>query len=171
MLYSLKQVGRDVGQEIDRARERVAEGWRELLIRGDNPQTYLARRSTAEVGDESEPVGQPASCPHGGLLAGEVEETDKELVVRVEVPGLEKEHCRISIDGNVLYLSGDKRFEEKSGDGTYHVTVLSYGTFQSSIPLPCAVDPDRADARYRNSVLIVRLQKTDSGRPHCLPAS
>jgi HSP20 family molecular chaperone IbpA len=56
----------------------------------------------------------------------------------------------------VLYLSGEKRFERESGDSTYHVTERAYGMFQRSIPLPCRVDPDQADARYRNGVLTVR---------------
>jgi HSP20 family protein len=171
MLDSLKEVGRNVGREINRAWESVAEGWHELLNRSGNALTHFSRRSAAEGEDGSAAGGLPASSPRWGLLAGEVEETDKELVVRVEVPGLEKEDCRISIEDNVLYLSGEKRFERESGDSTYHVTERAYGMFQRSIPLPCRVDPDQADARYRNGVLTVRLRKMSSGRPRCIPVS
>jgi len=175
MLDSLKEVGRNVGREINRAWETVAEGWRELVSRSGNALTHFSRRSAAEGGGEASDGraagGLPASSPRWGLLAGEVEETDKELVVRVEVPGLEKDDCRISIEGNVLYLSGEKRFERESGDSTYHVTERAYGMFQRTIPLPCRVDPDQADARYRNGVLTVRLHKIDSGRPRYIPVS
>jgi HSP20 family protein len=137
MLDSLKEVGRNVGREINRAWETVAEGWRELVSRSGNALTHFSRRSAAEGGGEASDGraagGLPASSPRWGLLAGEVEETDKELVVRVEVPGLEKEDCRISIEGNVLYLSGEKRFERESGDSTYHVTERAYGMFQIAI--------------------------------------
>jgi HSP20 family protein len=175
MLDSLKEVGRNVGREINRAWETVAEGWRELLSRSGNALTHFSRRPAVEDGGEGDDGSAaerfPALSPRWGLLAGEVEETEKELVVRVEVPGLEKEDCRISIEGNVLCLSGEKRFACESGDSTYHVTERAYGMFQRTIPLPCSVDPDQADARYRNGVLTVRLQKIDSGRPRYIPVS
>ena len=70
------------------------------------------------------------------MLAGEVEETDKEIVVRVEAPGMEKEDCRITIDGNLLYLSGEKHYRRETSDSTYHVMERAYGAFQRNIPLP-----------------------------------
>jgi HSP20 family protein len=97
--------------------------------------------------------------PRWSLLAGEVEETSKDIVVRVEVPGMEKKDCRIAIEGNMLYLCGEKHFEREAGDSTYHIMERAYGSFQRTIPLPRNVDVDRAEATYRNGVLSIRMPK------------
>jgi HSP20 family protein len=142
MLDSLKQAGKNVGREISRTWENMSEGWRDLLNRSSNALTHFshheARHPETKQGDAL------ATFPRWSLLAGEVEETDKEILVRVEAPGMEKEDCRITIEGNVLYLSGEKRYARESHDSTYHVMERAYGAFQRTIPLPCNVDADNA---------------------------
>lgn len=54
----------------------------------------------------------------------------------MEITGVDKEDCRITIDGNMLYLSGEKRYERETHDSTYHVMERAYGSFQRSITLP-----------------------------------
>jgi len=81
--------------------------------------------------------------------------------VRVEVPGIEKKDCRITIEGNLLYVSGEKRYERESHGSTCHVMERAYGSFQRTIPLPRNVDADNAEASYRNGVLSIRLPKLD----------
>ena len=163
MLDSLKQAGKNIGRELGRAWENLSEGWRELLSRSSDALTHFSHNNKHGAQQES---GALATFPRWGLLAGEVEETDKEIVVRVEVPGMEKEDCRITIEGNLLYLNGEKRFERETGDSTYHVMERAYGSFQRTIPLPRNVDINRAEANYKNGVLSVRLQKVagESGK-------
>ncbi|MDD5331013.1 MAG: Hsp20/alpha crystallin family protein [Sulfuricella sp.] len=155
MLESLKQAGKNIGREINRAWENLSEGWRELLSRSGGALTHFAR-SASEEHTENRAL---AEFPRWSLLAGEVEETAKEIMVRVELPGMEKEDCRITIEGNTLYLSGEKRFQRESFDSTYHVMERAYGAFQRGIPLPHNVDMDQAEASYKNGVLTVRLPK------------
>src|SRR3989338_8567648 len=133
MLDSLKQAGRNNGRELGRTWENLSEGWRELLSRSSNALTHFSHINKNEVPPES---GTLATFPRWSLLAGEVEETDKEIVVRVEVPGMEKEDCCITIEGNLLCLSGEKYFERETHDSTYHIMERAYGTFQRTIPLP-----------------------------------
>lgn len=165
MLDSLKQAGINIGREINRAWEGLAEGWRELLSRSSNALTHFAR---ARNDEQQTPLD---AFPRWSLLAGEVEETEKDVVVRVEVPGMEKEDCAITIEGNVLKLSGEKRYERETHDSTYHVMERAYGAFQRSIPLPRNVDIDKAEARYKNGVLTVRLPKTGGERVKSVPVS
>lgn len=165
MLDSLKQAGRTVGRELSRAWESLSEGWRELLSRSSDALTHFTRDKTEEVRER----GTLASFPSWSLLAGEVEETGKDVVVRVEVPGMEKDDCRISIEGNMLYLSGEKRFERESHDSTYHVMERAYGAFERVIPLPSNVDVDQAQAHYKNGVLSVRLPKTGARTARSVP--
>jgi len=156
MLDSLKQAGKNIGRELGRTWENLSEGWRELLSRSSNALTHFSHNSKNEIQPESEAL---ATFPRWSLLAGEVEETDKEILVRVEVPGMDKEDCRITIEGNVLYLSGEKHLERETGDSTYHLMERAFGAFQRSIPLPRNVDADKAEATYRNGVLSIRLPK------------
>lgn len=159
MLESLKKVGKDVGRELNRAWESLAEGWREVLSRGGNALTHFVRGKEEEAAAEGAPL---AKFPSWGLIAGEVMETEKEIVVRVEVPGMEKEDCEISIVGNTLFLRGEKRFQREADEGTWHVMERAYGSFERAVPLPSNVDSDRAEAGYKNGVLTVRLPKTES---------
>lgn len=155
MLDSLKQAGKNIGRGLGRTWESLSEGWRELLSSSD-ALTHFSRNKV----DAQEGNGALATFPRWSLLAGEVEETDKEILVRVEVPGIEKKDCRITIEGNVLYVSGEKRYERESHGSTFHVMERAYGSFQRAIPLPRNVDADNAEASYRNGVLSIRLPKS-----------
>ncbi len=155
MLTTLKQSGKNMGREISRAWENLSEGWHELLSRSSNALTHFTRHKDAEKN-----AGNVlATFPRWSLLAGELEETAKEVLVRVELPGMDKEDCQISIEGNVLYLSGEKRFERDTSDSTYHVMERAYGAFQRAIPLPSNVNVEQAQASFKNGVLTVRLPK------------
>lgn len=159
MLDTLKQAGKNIGRELGRTWENLSDGWRELLSRGSNALTHF---SVAKDEALTQSGTSLATFPRWGLLAGEVEEMEKEIIVRVEVPGMEKEDFSITIEGNQLFLSGEKRYEREARDSTYHVMERAYGSFQRSIPLPRNVDADRAQASYKNGVLSIRLPKVES---------
>ncbi|HCN88641.1 MAG TPA: heat-shock protein [Oxalobacteraceae bacterium] len=167
MLNSLKQTGRNIGHEIGRTWENLSEGWRELLSRSSDALTHFARNKDEKQGEK----GALATFPQWSLLAGEVEETGKEIVVRVELPGMEKDDCSITIEGNILYLSGEKRFERDTDDSTYHVMERAYGAFQRTIPLPRNVDMEKAKASFKNGVLTVRLPKEGAEAARSIPVS
>ena len=167
MLDSLKEAGKNIGRELNRAWESLSEGWRELLSRSGNALTQFVHSKSAEQKEEH-PL---AAFPRWSLLAGEVEETEQHVVVRVEVPGMEKEDCRITIEGNTLYLSGEKHFRRETHDSTYHVMERAYGSFQRTIPLPRNVNIDKAEASYKNGVLTVRLPKEGDGKAKSVPVS
>ena len=109
--------------------------------------------------------------PRWGLVSGELEETARDVVVRVELPGMDKADCRITIEGNLLRLSGEKRFERDAHDSTYHVMERAYGAFERVIPLPRSVDVDKAEASFRNGVLTVRLPKGVSDKARAIQVS
>jgi len=159
MLNSLREAGRNIGRELGRTWENLSYGWRELVNRSSAALTHFSRdRNGVQEG------GMLAGFPSWSLLAGEVEETDKDILVRVEVPGLDKKDCRITIEGNTLCVSGEKHYERETRNSTYHVMERAYGAFRRNIPLPCNVDADRAEAHYRNGVLNIRLPKSENDR-------
>lgn len=168
MLDSLKQAGKDIGRELNRAWENLSEGWRELLSRSSDALTHFTNSNKNEAQSGG---GALATYPRWSLLAGEVEETDKDILVRVEVPGMEKENCRVTIEDNMLCLSGEKHFERETGDSTYHVMERAYGAFQRTIPLPRNVDASKAEASYKNGVLSIRLPKVAGESGKTIPVS
>ena len=160
MLNSLKQTGKNIGREFNRAWESLSEGWHELLSRSGNALTHFTRRKE----DEPSTNSALATFPRWSLLAGELEETPKDVVVRIELPGMAKEDCQITIEGNTLYLRGEKHMERETSDSTYHVMERAYGMFQRAIPLPRSVNIEQAQASFKNGVLTVRLPKGSSDK-------
>ena len=84
---------------------------------------------------------------------------------------MEKKDCEITIDGNILYVRGEKRFERASRDSTYHVMERAYGIFERAIPLPRDVDSNNAEATYTNGVLTIRLPKSGDTKAHMVRVS
>jgi HSP20 family protein len=166
MLDSLKQAKRTLTRGINRTLDHIAEGWRELVHRSSDALTHFphGRHGVTTAGDQA-----PVFFANWSLLAGEVEETDKEIVVRVEAPGMEKEDFEVTVDGNMLYLKGEKRFERATNDSTYHMMERAYGWFQRAIPLPGEVPGDKAEASYTNGVLTVRLPKLEGVKGRIIP--
>jgi len=155
MLDSWKQAGKNIGRGFSHTWESLSDGWKELLRRSSSALTHFSRNKD----DTPAENGALSTFPRWSLLAGEVEETDKDILVRVEVPGMDKQDCRITIEGNVLYVSGNKHYERETQDSTFHVMERAYGSFQRAIPLPRNVDSNNAEASYRNGVLNIRLPK------------
>jgi HSP20 family protein len=89
-----------------------------------------------------------------------VSETDKEIRITAELPGVSEQDIDVSLDDDVLTIRGEKRFERKEEKETFHFVECSYGTFQRSLRLPFAVDPDQVQASFENGVLTVTLPKT-----------
>lgn len=160
MLEGLKEAGKSIGRGLGRTWENMSDGWHELLSRSSQALTHFVHNKDEEQSEES----SLATFPRWGLLAGEVEETAREILVRVEMPGMEKEDCHIAIEGNMLYLSGEKRYARETHDSTYHIMERAYGSFQRAIPLPGNVEIDKAEAEYKNGVLTIRLPKAKSER-------
>jgi HSP20 family protein len=159
MLDSLKQAGKTIGRELNRTWESLSDGWRELLSRNGNSLTQFSRSDDDKDSDT-------AKMPRWSLLAGELEETDTDVVARIELPGMEREDCRVRIDGNTLTVSGEKRYERETADSSYHLMERAYGSFERSFLLPRNVDAEQTVATYKNGVLTVRLPKlvTDTGK-------
>ena len=98
---------------------------------------------------------RPAGWPHV-----ELGETDKEIRVTAELPGLDEKDVEITVEDGALTLRGEKRSEVEDKDCGY--TERSYGRFERRIGLPQGVDRDKADATFKNGVLTVTLPKTEA---------
>lgn len=116
--------------------------------------------------------GLPA--PTGGFGAGwpfeaatprvDVSETDKEIEITAELPGLSENDVEISLTEDVLTLKGEKKSEREEKDKNYYVSERSFGSFRRSIPLPSGVDQDKVKATFKNGVLRITVPKTEEAK-------
>lgn len=92
-------------------------------------------------------------------------EHDDAYLVEAELPGLTKDDVKISIEGNILTIRGEKKREQTKEDRNYHRTERSYGTFMRSFTLPTSVRADKIEANYRNGILTINLPKVEEAKP------
>jgi HSP20 family protein len=109
--------------------------------------------------------GAPAAGGHGqgSLLAPnmDVSETDKEIRIQAELPGVNENDVEVSLNDDVLTIRAEKKQERKEEREGTHISERSFGTFQRAIRLPFQVNPDQVQARFENGVLHVSLPKTE----------
>jgi HSP20 family protein len=94
----------------------------------------------------------------------EISESDTEIKVSAEIPGLEEKDIEVQLDDGVLTLTGEKRSETE--DKSKQFSERFYGRFERRIPLGAEVDEDKIDARFKNGVLTVTLPKSEKARSH-----
>lgn len=87
-------------------------------------------------------------------------ESDKELKVIAELPGLDENDIEVSLAHNTLTISGEKKAETEDKGKNYYHLERSYGAFQRSIPLPNEVEADKVKADFKKGVLSITLPKT-----------
>lgn len=87
-------------------------------------------------------------------------ETDDEIVVNADLPGLKPENIDVSMIGSRLRLKGAFEAEEKRERGNVYIRERRCGSFQRHIDLPAHVDVDAAEATFKNGVLTVKLPKS-----------
>lgn len=95
----------------------------------------------------------------------DVSEAENTYEVKAEIPGLKKEEINISVEENVLTLSGEKKQEKESKDKNYHRIERAYGRFHRSFRLPNEVKADEIKAKYKNGVLTIEIPKTETVKP------
>ncbi len=95
----------------------------------------------------------------------DIEEDNENFVVKAELPGLKREDVKISVRGNLLTISGERKQEEETKNKTYHRVERSYGKFSRTISLPSEVDVNKIKAVYKDGVLIITLPKPETLKP------
>jgi HSP20 family protein len=90
----------------------------------------------------------------------DIYETEAEIVIQAELPGLDRRHISLNLDGQVLTLSGNRPMERDNREENYQRIECSYGPFSRSFTLPAGVRGDRARADYTDGVLTIELPRT-----------
>jgi len=108
--------------------------------------------------------GAPAPL-EGFAPSIEMKETESGLIVSAELPGLEEKDVEVSLDGDLLTLSGEKRQEKTEEKEGIHLSERSYGSFRRSIRLPWAPNAAEANAAFDKGVLTVTLKRPPEAKP------
>jgi HSP20 family protein len=91
------------------------------------------------------------------------EEKD-DIVVKAEVPGLEKDQIEVNLSANRLTIKGEKKQEEEVKKEGYYRSERSYGSFLRTLELPTEVQTDKVKAAFKNGILEIRLPKTEEAK-------
>ena len=96
--------------------------------------------------------------------AVDIYETESEIIVQAELPGMERKEIELSLENNVLTLKGDRRFEKEGKDENYHRIERSYGSFTRAFSIPAMVNEEEIKADYKEGVLAILLPKKERAR-------
>lgn len=91
------------------------------------------------------------------------EEKD-DIVIKAELPGLEKENIEVNLTDNILTIKGEKKRAEEVKEENYYRCGRAYGSFLRNIELPKAVHADKVKASFKNGILEVRVAKTEEAK-------
>jgi HSP20 family protein len=98
--------------------------------------------------------------------AAEVAESDGEVTVKLEVPGVAKDQLQLSVSDDTLTVRGETRKESEEKKKNFYRQEIRYGAFQRTVPLPVEVDASKATAQMKNGVLKVTLPKSRQPKAH-----
>jgi len=108
------------------------------------------------------PVTRKSLVPfQGNWPAVDVDEDDKNITVRADLPGLKRDEIEVAVHDGILTIKGERKAEEEKKDKNFHRVERVYGSFQRSIDLGTSVDESKIDATYNKGVLSLVIPKIE----------
>jgi HSP20 family protein len=142
---------------------RKRGGERELAQRND-PLTYLQSQINRMFDDF---WGGSRSLMERSAFSPQldVKETDKEIQICAELPGIETKDLDVELTDDELTIRGEKRSERESDEKGRYWSERTYGSFERTIPLPSEVDGEKTKSEFKNGVLRITLPKREGAKP------
>jgi len=103
--------------------------------------------------------------------AVDVAESDNELVLTADLPGLTKDQIQVRIEDGTLLIAGERKFVNEDKKTGYHRIERSYGSFKRYFSLPETVEAGKVEANYENGVLRITLPKKELAKPRTIEVS
>jgi HSP20 family protein len=129
------------------------------VARNDNPFISLQREIDRLFTDFTSGFPSLNAGKLDLLPSMDVTETDKEIEITAELPGLEEKDVQINVADNLLTIRGEKKAEKEEKDKNYRLVERSYGSFQRTLELPAGVNADAIKANIAKGVLKVTVPK------------
>ena len=98
----------------------------------------------------------------------DIQETEKEYIVKADLPDVKKEDVKVEIDEDVLTVEGERNQEKEEKNKRFHRTERTYGKFVRRFALPTHVDGAAVRAEFKDGVLNVHLPKTEAAKPKAI---
>lgn len=95
----------------------------------------------------------------------DISEDDGEYLIRADLPGVEKDQVKVTVENGVLLISGERSSEKEEKNMKYHRIERSYGSFIRSFVLPDDADGTKVKADFKNGILKVHLPKDENAKP------
>lgn len=96
------------------------------------------------------------------------ESAEKDVVVKVDLPGLKREDIKVTFENQVLSIEGQRQSGAENENDRAHRLERGHGAFRRSFTLPSTVDAARIDASYQDGVLVVKLPRREESRPRTI---
>ena len=119
-------------------------------------------------------IGRPRRGTQEVLRTGDwaprvdIAETDKEFVIKAEIPEVKKEDVKVTVDSGVLTIRGERKQEKEEKDKKFHRIERYYGAFTRSFTLPDNVDESKIEASFKDGMLNLQIPKTEETKPKAL---
>lgn len=112
-------------------------------------------------------LGQPTPSRMERLWApaADMYETENDVVISAELPGLNEKDIHLSITGDVLTIRGERQWTDDAQDARHHRRERWFGKFERTFSLPMPVEISQVKATYRDGVLTVKLPKAEETKP------
>ena len=107
----------------------------------------------------------------GWMPPVDIQETADAYKLEAELPGLTKDDINITLENNVLRLSGERKFEKDAKKENYHRVERTYGTFTRAFALPQQVNPEGVRAAFENGILTLTVPKAEQAKPRKISIS
>lgn len=149
--------------------------WRRKEGNGPRAETALARmRDELDTLLERvmrDPWGTLSSglSSLGSFPALDLSETDREVRVTMELPGVDPQDVQIGMQGGLLTVRGEKRHEHEARERDVRYMERRFGSFERSVTLPSYADVERAEARFKDGVLTITFPKDPKAQPRHIP--
>ena len=134
--------------------------FRELDELQNRLSSLFGRAPLRRNGDKDEAITVAEWAPLVDIV-----EDDNEYLIKAELPEVKKEDVKVTVQDDVLTISGERTFEKEEKGRKYHRMERAYGSFARSFTLPEDADGEKLAAEFKNGVLKVHLPKSEKAKP------
>src|SRR3954471_4602717 len=122
-------------------------------------------RELASFFENWAPTGKDQLSAGSFVPPVDVYEDEQNLVLKLEIPGLNDEDINVSVENNTLTVQGERKFEKEEKEENFHRIERRYGSFVRTFKLPNTVDAEKVEASYEKGILKITMAKRAEAKP------